>query len=106
MYAYVYLHVYQGRIIIICCLFIVIIIKISLLLYIYARISGEDHWILRSTAAQVVASACRKYSILFPDLQARVCKTYVDALILSLNTTSKGSYCVHMYMLNYILFEV
>mmetsp|Transcript_2881 Transcript_2881/g.3014 ORF Transcript_2881/g.3014 Transcript_2881/m.3014 type:complete len:454 (+) Transcript_2881:205-1566(+) len=51
---------------------------------------GEDHWILRSTAAQVVASACRKYSVLFPDLQARVCKTYVDALILSLNTTSKG----------------
>ena len=39
--------------------------------------------------SQVVALICRKYSELFPDFQARFCKTYVDALTLSL-TAVKG----------------
>jgi len=40
----------------------------------------EDHWSLRVQAAAVIARICQKYSALFPDLQARVCKTYIDAL--------------------------
>jgi hypothetical protein len=71
-------------------------------IYTYIHIYiGEDHWILRSAASQIVASACRKYSVLFPDLQARVCKTYVDALILSLNTVSKGK-DIYIYIYMYV----
>jgi transcription initiation factor TFIID subunit 6 len=40
----------------------------------------EDHWSLRSHAAIVIAKVCAKFSSLFPDLQARICKTYIDAL--------------------------
>ena len=40
----------------------------------------EDHWSLREQAAAVVAAACVKYSSVIPDLQARVCRTYLDAL--------------------------
>eukprot|EP01038_Epipyxis_sp_PR26KG_P010662 gene10662-14318_t len=40
----------------------------------------EDHWILRENAAEVIAIICSKYSDAVPDLQARICKTYVDAL--------------------------
>ena len=40
----------------------------------------EDHWSLREQAAAVVAAACVKYSSLIPDLQARVCRTYLDSL--------------------------
>lgn len=40
----------------------------------------EDHWSLRSHAAIVIAKVCSKFSSLFPDLQARICKTYIDAL--------------------------
>jgi transcription initiation factor TFIID subunit 6 len=43
---------------------------------------SDDHWQLRSFAAELVASMCKKYGELFPDLQARVCKTYMDALAL------------------------
>ena len=48
-----------------------------------ARLSAspyEDHWSLRAQAASVVASACIKYAARFPELQARVCKTFLDAL--------------------------
>jgi transcription initiation factor TFIID subunit 6 len=51
---------------------------------------AADHWSLRAAAAQVVALICRKYSELFPDFQARFCKTYVDALTLSLTVAAKG----------------
>ena len=47
--------------------------------------ASEDHWKLRSSAAQVIALICKKYSELFPDFQARFCKTYVDALTLSMS---------------------
>ena len=40
------------------------------------RITGP----LRSHAGVVIAKICAKFSGLFPDLQARVCKTFVDAL--------------------------
>ena len=40
----------------------------------------EDHWSLRSQAAMAIAKVCSKFSNLFPDLQARICKTYIDAL--------------------------
>ena len=46
---------------------------------------SENHWKLRSSAAQVIALICKKYSELFPDFQARFCKTYVDALTLSMS---------------------
>jgi transcription initiation factor TFIID subunit 6 len=52
--------------------------------------SAGDHWSLRSAAAQVIVQICRKYSELFPDFQARFCKTYVDALTLSLTAVVKG----------------
>ena len=42
--------------------------------------AAEDHWSLRAHAAYVIAKVCAKFSSLFPDLQARVCKTYVDAM--------------------------
>ncbi len=42
--------------------------------------ASEDHWSLRSHAAMVIAKVCTKFGGLFPDLQARVCKTYVDAM--------------------------
>ena len=41
---------------------------------------AEDHWTLRAHAAHVIAKVCAKFSSLFPDLQARVCKTYIDAM--------------------------
>ena len=40
----------------------------------------EDHWALRQQAAKSIAKVLRKFRVLFPDLQARVCRTYVDAL--------------------------
>lgn len=48
-----------------------------------ARLSStynEDHWQLRSIAAELISFICVKYSEQFPDLQARVCKTFIDAL--------------------------
>ena len=51
---------------------------------------SEDHWRLRSSASQVISLICRKYSELFPDFQARFCKTYVDALTLSMTSSFKG----------------
>mmetsp|Transcript_10223 Transcript_10223/g.22687 ORF Transcript_10223/g.22687 Transcript_10223/m.22687 type:complete len:333 (-) Transcript_10223:121-1119(-) len=41
---------------------------------------GEDHWSLRSLAAEVVAQIARKFHTKMPDLHQRVCKTYMDAL--------------------------
>ncbi len=42
--------------------------------------SYEDHWALRDQAAKSIAHVLRKFRSLFPDLQARVCRTYIDAL--------------------------
>ena len=52
-----------------------------------ARLStspADNHWPLRSMAAEVVAHACRKYSELCPELHARVCKTYLDTVMAAL----------------------
>jgi hypothetical protein len=40
----------------------------------------ENHWQLRSIAAELISFICVKYSEQFPDLQARICKTFIDAL--------------------------
>jgi len=40
----------------------------------------EDHWTLRAQSAATIARVLRKFRSLFPDLQARVCRTYLDAL--------------------------
>lgn len=42
--------------------------------------SKDDHWTLRKYAAKIIANMCINYADVFPDLQARVCKTYCDAL--------------------------
>lgn len=42
--------------------------------------SLEDHWALRRKAALVIAMICAKYGESYPDLHARVCKTYLDAI--------------------------
>lgn len=42
--------------------------------------SAEDHWSLRSLAADVVASTCSKYRVSFPDLHSQVCQTYTGQL--------------------------
>lgn len=39
-----------------------------------------DHWALRRKAAQCVAQMLQRYHVTFPDLFARVCRTYLDAL--------------------------
>lgn len=41
---------------------------------------NDDHWTLRMYAANLIAFIIRKYSHHFPDLQARVCKTYLTSL--------------------------
>lgn len=38
------------------------------------------HWALRKRAARLIASLVRRYQSVFPDLFARVCRTYLDAL--------------------------
>lgn len=40
----------------------------------------EDHWSLRAQSASIIAGICIKYSSWFPDLQARISKTFIDAL--------------------------
>jgi len=40
----------------------------------------EDHWALRELSAATIARICVKYCQQFPDLQSRVCKTYLEAL--------------------------
>lgn len=40
----------------------------------------DDHWLLRSYAADLLAYICLKYTDVIHELQARVCKTYLDAL--------------------------
>jgi transcription initiation factor TFIID subunit 6 len=40
----------------------------------------EDHWALRTQAAKSIARVLCKFRSLFPDLHARVCRTYMDAL--------------------------
>ena len=42
--------------------------------------SSEDHWALRRKAAEVIATICNKYGDFYPDIHARVCKTYLDAM--------------------------
>ena len=41
---------------------------------------SEDHWTLRLLAADLIADFSVRFSTQFPDLHARVCKTYLDAL--------------------------
>jgi hypothetical protein len=41
---------------------------------------AEDHWSLRIIAAETAAFATTKYSSYFPDLQGKICKTYLDGL--------------------------
>ena len=41
---------------------------------------SEDHWALRRKAANVIAKICKKYGEFYPDIFARVCKTYLDAI--------------------------
>lgn len=47
-----------------------------------SRSVGSDggHWALRKRAARLIASLVRRYQSVFPDLFARVCRTYLDAL--------------------------
>ena len=40
----------------------------------------DDHWSLRSYSADLLAYICLKYTDVIHELQARVCKTYLDAL--------------------------
>ena len=47
---------------------------------------SDNHWVVRDTAAALVAQCCRKYSDLCPDLHARVCRTYLDTLTAALST--------------------
>lgn len=42
--------------------------------------SNEDHWTLRARTAKSIANVLKKFRSLFPDLLARVCRTYIDAL--------------------------
>jgi hypothetical protein len=42
--------------------------------------SNDSHWSLRVYTAQVVAFACWRHRLIFPDLVARVVKTYMEAL--------------------------
>eukprot|EP00597_Dinobryon_sp_UTEXLB2267_P006454 CAMPEP_0170059042 /NCGR_PEP_ID=MMETSP0019_2-20121128/1453_1 /TAXON_ID=98059 /ORGANISM="Dinobryon sp., Strain UTEXLB2267" /LENGTH=413 /DNA_ID=CAMNT_0010264163 /DNA_START=108 /DNA_END=1349 /DNA_ORIENTATION=+ len=67
-----------------------------------ARLSNspaEDHWSLRRMAAGVIAAISSQYSDKVPDLHARICKTYLDALQLpsadAANTiaSTSGSIC-------------
>lgn len=44
------------------------------------KAQNEEHWSLRDYSAQVMASICFKYKGVYPDLQARVIKTYLEAL--------------------------
>jgi len=48
-----------------------------------AKLSGsphEDHWSLRRLAADVIAKINHKFGDQFPELQARICKTFLYAL--------------------------
>jgi transcription initiation factor TFIID subunit 6 len=59
-----------------------------------ARLSSspsENHWAVRSLAADVIAQSCRKYSEVCPDLHARVCKTYLDTVTAALTTLIDGN---------------
>lgn len=40
----------------------------------------EDHWAVRSAAADAIASVCRQYGDKYVDLQPRICKQLVKAL--------------------------
>lgn len=43
--------------------------------------ASEDHWALRREASEVVAAICRKFSGRYQDLQSRVIKTMISALL-------------------------
>eukprot|EP01040_Poterioochromonas_malhamensis_P003782 gene3782-4040_t len=40
----------------------------------------ENHWELRLYAAKLIADLAQKYNANFPDLHARICKTFIDAV--------------------------
>lgn len=56
--------------------------------------NNDNHWNLRVYAAQVIAFACWRHRLIFPDLVSRVVKTYMEAVTSdkSLSTVYGGVY--------------
>ncbi len=43
--------------------------------------ASEDHWALRREASKVVVDICHRFCSRYPDLQSRVIKTMISALL-------------------------
>ena len=48
--------------------------------------ADDDGWDLRVAGSEIISMCCAKYSTIFPDLQARVIRTYMEGL----GTSSTG----------------